>query len=240
MRSCIVRIFAITFLSLPVLSLLSQVASAHFTVYVPESDNENKPVYIAGSFNYWHAGDSLYKMEKRGPGQYHITLPVFENRTYKYKYTQGSWDNVEVDERDSNINNRFFYSSTGINKIDTVIKWKITLPKQNPQLDKINAMKDSVLGKLKPELESMVGLLKDYVQNFLQEHPSKRIHDRLDKKASKKIGEAYQQVTGLFWNVISTLTPEQKISIKKILEEPGEKDYLNRFFDAFNKALEEK
>lgn len=222
----------------------SQVAAVHFTVKVPLPDTVSGAVYIAGSFNYWHAGDSLYRMKKTSEGQYSISIPVFEGIKYNYKYTRGGWDKVELAANDSNISNRFFYSSALLHISDTVQKWKqpvAVVPVKNPRLDKINAMKDSVLKKLQPELAAMLDLLKSYVQNMLQERPSERLHRQLDKKAMKKVHYAFTEITGLLFNAMALLTREEKDAMQKKIKEPaGKDDFLNTFLNSFNAITENK
>lgn len=216
----------------------SQVTAIQLTVKVPLPDTGTNPLYIAGSFNYWHAGDSLYRMKKVSEGQYNIILPVFEGVNYTYKYTRGSWDKVELAANDSNISNRHFYSSGQLDILDTVQKWKQPVSRtvvQNPRLEKINAMKDSVLKKLQPELTKMQDLLKLYVQNMLQERPSERLHRQLDKKAMKKVHYAFTEITGLLFNAMALLTREEKDAMQKKIKDPaGKDDFLNTFFNSFN------
>lgn len=220
----------------------AQVAAVSFTVTVPGISKQDKGVYIAGSFNYWHAGDSLYRMTKVSEGLYTITLPLFDGVQYKYKYTSGSWDKVEIASNDSDINNRSFFSMNGKAIRDTVIKWKqpkVVEKTVNPQMQKIMAMKDSTLAKIQPGLNDMQQILRSYVENLLQEKPSKRVHKRLDKKASRKIGDAYKQITGLLWNVFASLTPEQKQKLLDVVKQSeGKTDFINPFLKILGEVIE--
>jgi hypothetical protein len=222
----------------------SQVAAVQLIVQVPSPDTVTKFVYVAGSFNYWHAGDTLYRMKKISEGQYSITLPVFEGINYLYKYTRGGWDKVELAANDSNITNRSFLSSARLLITDTVQKWKqpaAVIPVKNPRLEKINAMKDSVLKNLQPELTKMLDLLKLYVQNMLQEKPNERLHRRLDKKAIKKVNYAFTSITGLLYHAMALLTTEEKEMMQKKLKGPTAKDdFLNTFLNSFNAITEKK
>ncbi len=222
----------------------SQVAAVQLTVKVPLPDTITKAVYVAGSFNNWQAGDSLYRMKKISDDHYSIIIPVFEGVNYSYKYTRGSWDRVELAANDSNIRNRRFYSSVQLHIPDTVQKWKQPAPaavSKNPRLEKINAMKDSVLKKLQPELTKMQDLLKLYVQNMLQEKPGKRLHRKLDKKAMKKVHYAFTEITGLLFNAMALLTNEEKQSMQKKIKDPaGKEDFLNTFLNSFNAITENK
>jgi hypothetical protein len=217
----------------------SQVAAVKFTVHAPDVSKADKGVYISGSFNYWHAGDSLYRMKEIGKGVYAITIPVFEGKQYYYKYTLGKWDKVEVALNDSDITNRQFISLNKKSVTDTVIKWKQnkTSADSSEQLKRIIAMKDSLMTKLKPELDDMQGLLKSYVQNMLRENPDKDEHQQLDDRAMQKIGNIYRQITKLFWNICASLSPEQKQQISKAINQPSKDDFINSFFNAVNAAV---
>ena len=221
----------------------AQVAAVTFTVQVPSVDSA-KGIYLAGSFNYWHAGDSLYLMKKIGDNRYSLTLPVFDNHSYQYKYTLGHWNRVELAANDSNISNRVFVAANGKQLTDTVMKWKTVLPataQTNPQMQQINAMKDSALAKLQPELNNMIDFLKQYVQNFLAAKPNAALHRRLDKKVTKKIGSAYRQVTKLLWDVFAAISPEQKKQMNDLLNKPeAQKDFINALGNAFGTVVEGK
>ncbi|MBL7723527.1 MAG: glycogen-binding domain-containing protein [Chitinophagaceae bacterium] len=224
--------------------LSAQVAAVNFTVYVPSVKEDDKGVYIAGSFNYWHAADSLYRMHKVSDGVYSITLPLFDKMEYQYKYTAGNWDRVEIAVNDSNISNRNFYAINGKSITDTVMKWKQPQPaekRDNPKLEIIAAKKDSLLAKLQPKLDVMLQQLRLYVENLLQENPSAGMHRRLDKQTIRIIGNAYTQVTGLLWEIMAILNPEQKKRMLIIINKPEAKaDFLNTFSKALDSMLKEK
>lgn len=221
----------------------AQVAAVTFTVQVPSIDSA-KGVFLAGSFNYWHTGDSLYRMQKISDNRYTLTLPVFDNHSYQYKYTLGHWNRVELAASDSNISNRVFVAANGKQLTDTVMKWKTVWPataQTNPQMQQINAMKDSALAKLQPELNNMIDFLKQYVQNFLAAKPNSALHRRLDKKVTKKLGSAYRQVTKLLWDVFAAISPEQKKQMNDLLNKPeAQKDFINALGNAFGTVVEGK
>lgn len=124
------------------------------------------------------------------------------------------------------------------------MKWKIVLPvtaKASPQMQQINAMKDSALAKLQPELNNMIEFLKQYVQNFLAAAPNAALHRRLDKKVTKKLGSAYRQVTKLLWDVFASISPEQKKQMNELLNKPeAQKDFINALGNAFGTVVEGK
>ena len=214
----------------------AQVAAVKFTVQVPPETMVDKGVFLAGSFNSWHSGDSLYRMKEQGNHGYTLTIPVFDGMKYEYKYTLGSWEKVEVQGNDSNIANRRFISFNKEKITDTVIRWR--QPKSpadsSAQLKKMVAMKDSLMLKLKPELEEMQALLKPYLQNMLQENPDKNRQQELDDQVIKHIGNMYRQIAQLFWNITATLSPEQKQQVLKAVNQTSNNDYINAFLNGVN------
>ena len=175
-------------------------------------------------------------MSEAGDHLYTITIPVFDRMHYHYKYTQGSWETVEVAGNDSDIVNRKFTAFNKRRIDDTVIRWR--QPKSaadsSAQLKRMVAMKDSLMMKIKPELEEMQGLLKSYLQNMLQDNPDKNLHQQLDEKAMQRIGNIYRQITQLFWNVSASLSPEQKKQVLKAINQPSNNDMINSFLNAVN------
>jgi hypothetical protein len=220
---------------------LGQLAAVKFIVKIPD-DTAARNVFIAGSFNYWHAGDSTYMMQKNSNGTYSILLPLFEGKRYEYKYTSGNWSRVEVSINDSSIKNRVFVASNRAVIKDKVEKWNQPVAKAvSEQQQKLNAMKDSLLKKLQPEFNGLQELLKDYAQNMLDEKASMDQHLALDKKAEEKIGVIYSSITKLLWDVITSLSKDQKEKILALIKQPDEKkDFLNHFLNAFNKVIENK
>lgn len=220
----------------------AQVSSVRLTVHVP-AFAENKNVYVAGSFNNWKAGDSLYKMKKLNATTCTITLPVFKNVNYKYKYTLGNWNEVEIALNDSNIKDRSFVSTNRKKKItDTVIKWatpkQVTKQNISPQMLKIMAMKDSVLNGLQPKLNEMLQLLKEYTINLLQENPSIETDNRVTADVVKHFADAYGRINDLFHKIFESLSADQKQKILKALNSPGaDKDFINTLGGAINDVM---
>ena len=220
----------------------SQVASVRLTVHVP-SLAENKNVYVAGSFNNWKAGDSLYRMKKEDATTYSILLPVFRDVRYQYKYTLGKWDEVEVALSDSTIKNRTFISMDKKMKLkDTVMKWAISKPlaqkNLSPQLLKINAMKDSVLNGLQPKLGEMLQLLKAFTINLLQEKPDTATEHRIVSEVNNHLKDVHVKLNDLFHKIFETLTPEQKQKILAAINTPGpDNDFINKLGAVFNDVM---
>jgi predicted alpha/beta superfamily hydrolase len=61
---------------------------------------DDRPVYVAGTFTDWYPDADAFRMQPVGPGQYRFTFPegfVFPSSPVEYKYTRGSWADVELD-----------------------------------------------------------------------------------------------------------------------------------------------
>lgn len=220
----------------------SQVSSVRLKVHVP-SLAENKNVYVAGSFNNWKAGDSLYRLKRENPTTYSIVLPVFKNANYQYKYTLGKWDEVEIALNDSNIKNRKFISTGKKKKItDTVMKWAEPKPvaqkNMSPQLLKINAMKDSVLNGLQPKLGEMLQLLKAFTINLLQEEPDAATEQKIISEVNNHFKDAHARLNELFHKIFETLSPDQKQKILSAINSPGpDNDFINKLGAVFNDVM---
>jgi predicted alpha/beta superfamily hydrolase len=88
---------------------------------LPRNTPDKDVLYLAGSFNNWNPGDSLFKFKKFGSNQ-KITLNK-EIENAEYKVTRGSWNKVETDSLGGNIANRKFSSSFGLNQKIKVAGW---------------------------------------------------------------------------------------------------------------------
>lgn len=208
----------------------SQTGSVRIRTKAPANFPDSQRIYLAGTFNYWHTKDSLYQLRPEGGGWYGTEIPVFLHMGYEYKYTLGSWGGVELALNDSGISNRRFYAFSGLLISDTIAKFKSPAPpsQPNPMMVKINAMKDSTLGKLAPELEKMKTVFRDYLINLVQDRPSKRVRRNLDKQSVDFLENGYRQLTSLLWDIFAMLTPEQKAEIRKKIAAAGpDADLIN-------------
>ena len=77
-----------------------------FIVEAPESTPAEKDIYLSGNFEGWSGGREQFKLKKQD-GTYTITIPAHQ-KDIQYKFTLGSWDYVERDEKGSNIEDRFY------------------------------------------------------------------------------------------------------------------------------------
>ena len=176
-------------------------------------------------------------MEKKGEGIYTLLLPVYTGKLYEYKYTRGNWDRVELAINDSNVKNRQFLASEQLVMTDTVVKWKTPPPRVEPaaRASAINEKVESLKADLKEQMEKVQQLLKAYMTNMLAENPKASVHNRLNRKAARKLGEGYKKITGIVWDVLTKLSAEEKEKLRGFLNSA---DAQKNFMQAFGKVLD--
>ncbi len=109
-------------LSLPHTAKGSESLSLHLTTPV----DSGQPVFIAGNFNDWKAGDEQYRMKQEGPGFFTYTfagkhlLPG----QLEYKYHRGDWQSVELDDYGNTVQNRRLETRSVEEAHDSVPRWR--------------------------------------------------------------------------------------------------------------------
>ncbi len=92
---------------------------------VVDAPSNTSQVYLASELNNWNAGDEAYKLTQNGNGEFEITLNLEEGTSFNYKFTQGSWESVEVNQDGSDTNNRSYTTKGGSEVVSvTVTNWK--------------------------------------------------------------------------------------------------------------------
>ncbi len=92
-------------------------------VTVPESTPDDATIYVVGSFNEWNPGDAAYKLNKReSPANTWCIAVDFEEAT-EFKFTRGSWDDVEKDADCEEVPNRVFEAPDDNTLEIEVAKW---------------------------------------------------------------------------------------------------------------------
>jgi len=63
-------------------------------------------IYLAGNFNNWNPREEQYRLQKGEDGKFTIQIQDVPPDTYEYKFTRGSWENVEKSSDGKDIANR--------------------------------------------------------------------------------------------------------------------------------------
>lgn len=74
----------------------------------PADHSMGAPVYVAGNFNNWTAGDPAYRLNLVDKNLYRIVLDKGKQSVVEYKFTRGGWESEEYDEYGNPIENRVF------------------------------------------------------------------------------------------------------------------------------------
>ena len=87
--------------------------------------DDERPLYVAGSFNDWTVADERYRLRPgRASGEWEITLeiPADPNRV-EYKYTRGGWEAVELGPNGEYALNHTRYVTDRWTLPDRVTSW---------------------------------------------------------------------------------------------------------------------
>jgi len=87
--------------------------------------NDDRPIYVAGSFNDWTASDENHRMVPAGaPDRYEHTLELPVDVPHvEYKYTRGGWEGVELGSFGENALNHGRYVADDWDVPDIVLNW---------------------------------------------------------------------------------------------------------------------
>jgi predicted alpha/beta superfamily hydrolase len=110
------------------LCALAQYKVSFVINHLPSYHNSSGKIYLVGSFNNWNPGDDKLQL-KNTNGKRGITIELAKGM-YEYKFTEGSWENVESLEHGVPIQNRKIAveSDTTIN-VD-IKEWADHFPKK--------------------------------------------------------------------------------------------------------------
>lgn len=100
--------------------------SQSLSLRLATTEDSREPVYLAGNFNGWNAGDEACRMKQEGPGLFSFT---FKDKNLlpgqlEYKYHRGGWDSVELDEYGNAAPNRLLDPRKAKEALDHVPRWK--------------------------------------------------------------------------------------------------------------------
>ena len=105
------------------------VSTKHFMLGIESPPSTTPPavsIYVAGNFNGWNPGDTLYRLRPDGKGNYLVALPDTIKGPIEFKFTLGSWNAAETDSAGRDIPNRgvFVKPGSGGAYIGRVAQWR--------------------------------------------------------------------------------------------------------------------
>ena len=95
------------------------------TLRLTTNTDDDRPIYVTGTFNNWSVGDEAYRMQPSGrPGRYRRTFQFDDNgETVEYKYTRGGWEGVELGHYGENALNHRRHTLEPWLRADEVPNW---------------------------------------------------------------------------------------------------------------------
>ncbi|HCK20767.1 MAG TPA: hypothetical protein DHW15_00965 [Bacteroidetes bacterium] len=111
---------------------------AQLTIVVTNNAPASGDIYIAGPFNDWQPGAPGYKMQPSGAATYSHTFDSLPGSDILFKFTRGSWEQVEVSADGSAIADRMFYWGPGDTIFCVIESWADLheAPALNPAIEK--------------------------------------------------------------------------------------------------------
>lgn len=98
-------------------------AQIRITVQVPQNTAKETPIYLTGNFNNWNPKDENFKLKPEKDGSYSIDFQT-TIKFLEFKFTQGSWETVEVNAKNEQIDNRRHLAQESKNLSLKIERWK--------------------------------------------------------------------------------------------------------------------
>ncbi len=142
--------------------------------------DDNRPIFIAGSFNDWRIDEEKYRFTKVSTNNYVLKFPVNIHPigNFEYKFVRGGWENQELDSYGNAVNNRIYNSNELVIR-DFVPRWKNYGLSYNPKyLPKIEVVEDPFYIPQLNKYRRVVALLpNNYHKNPTKSYPVLYMHD---------------------------------------------------------------
>ncbi|HUF13736.1 MAG TPA: alpha/beta hydrolase-fold protein [Longimicrobiales bacterium] len=170
---------------------------------VPESTPADADVHVAGSFNAWNPGASAYRLTRAEDGGYTIGLPPSVRGSIQFKFTLGSWEQVETNSGGGEMPNRTYAVPAGGGTWSgTVAAWRdVGAPpeRESTRTASVRVLSDAfAMPQLGRDRRVWLYLPPDYATSGDRRYPVLYMHDgqNLFDQATSYVGE---------WGVDETL-----------------------------------
>ena len=141
--------------------------------------NDDRPVFLSGSFCNWNPSDSDFLMKKVGDGKFRFDFSkdfTFDTRI-EYKYTKGGWEHVELDIFGNTSKNRTLTPVFDPN-LDYVPLWRQNgfTPYYADAMPLVETI-EMEIPQLKKIRHISIILPSDYYKNLDKKYPVVYMHD---------------------------------------------------------------
>lgn len=123
MKKALLPSLSLFALLLGCLPLASRAQVTFIVNQLPTYTPTNSTLYIAGDFNNWIPNAVGQALRRQPDSSWHITLPP-RNGTILFKFTRGSWANVEGSSTGNAIPNRSFTFGNGDTVYVNILSWE--------------------------------------------------------------------------------------------------------------------
>lgn len=168
-----------------ILSMLTLISKAQSILQVTITGIPAVPVadvvYMTGDFNNWNPQDERFRLHKNTAGYFVAALKNVPTGEHAFKFTRGSWDKVETDEKGNDVSNRTinFYTDTTLEF--SVAGWKdgfAEKPKTSTASAQVNIIDTAfAMPKLGRSRRIWIYLPKEYAHNANKNYPVLYMHD---------------------------------------------------------------
>lgn len=149
---------------------------------VPAATPAADTLFVAGSFNGWNPRQKASALIKNADGTYQIALPASLGAV-EYKFTRGSWETVEVDDKNQQVPNRKADLTAAREISQQVLAWNdqggvaATAKKHtaSPRVQELSAA--FAMPQLGRQRRIWVYLPAHYAQNPARRYPVLYLHD---------------------------------------------------------------
>lgn len=133
-------------------------------------------VFIAGTFNSWNPGDTMFALEKDFDGNYVINLSGTNGEEIEFKFTRGDWERGETTLEGGFVANRVEIFENGVEKEYTVANWEDQIGMHTIAGDVIQLDYDFVIPQLARTRRIWMYLPPDYYTSGIS-YPVVYLHD---------------------------------------------------------------
>lgn len=132
---------------------------------IPENTPTGSRIFISGDFEGWSGGQEKYELEF-SKGQYSIIVPA-SLTSISFKFTRGSWDQVEVDNNARQTENRSLELSQNKQQYDfTIENWKDLIPSKSSASANVRLLSEAFeIPQLNTSRQIWIYLPEDYEQS---------------------------------------------------------------------------
>jgi hypothetical protein len=116
--------------------LAAVTVQAQFSVRLVVTDvatRKGEDIYLAGNFNNWNPKDENYKLKPFGGSRRGIVIKDLAAGVYAFKFTRGSFAQVECTADGRDISDRVLEVNTDLEKELTIAGWKDDYPERPKQ-----------------------------------------------------------------------------------------------------------